>query len=519
MIDPAKLSATGRRAMAARDWNTVGLCGIELKRAAPGNAEGPFFLGVAQKAAGQPQLASQYFAEALQLDQKRYDAAIELAFQDVLLNRHAEARELVDRYRSQLGNSPLYLDLAGQTYMRMSLYQDARDLFEKALELQPGVEAFLANLAACVVYLGDIETAGSIYRKLLRKHPRHQRYHYELAQLKRATDDEHVRQMEAALRKTAAEPARNIFLYYALGKELEDLERWDESFDYYRKGGDAARSTMNYKVEADIDVMNTVIETCSADWLQRDAAAEPTHPAPVFVVGLPRTGTTLTDRILSSHSSVDSAGETQLLQMVLRQLGGAAFGAEPTPSLIRQAAGQPAASVAEGYLQAIAYRLGEAPWFIDKLPENVLYLGFVAKAWPNAKMVHLRRNPMDACFAMYKQSYFRFAYSLDDLARYYLAYDRLSRHWREVLGERLVEVEYERLVADQENETRQLLERLDLPFEEACLHFERNVAPVATASSVQVREKVHTRSVGKWKKYEQHLEPLKEALVAGGVAV
>lgn len=126
---------------------------------------------------------------------------------------------------------------------------------------------------------------------------------------------------------------------------------------------------------------------------------------------------------------------------------------------------------------------------------------------------------MDACFAVFKQSFFRFAYSLDDLAEYYLAYDRLSRHWREMLGARLLELNYEDLVADQESQTRQLLQNLGLDFEEDCLHFERNAAPVATASSVQVREKVHTRSVEKWKKFEKQLRPLRERLEQGGATI
>jgi hypothetical protein len=126
---------------------------------------------------------------------------------------------------------------------------------------------------------------------------------------------------------------------------------------------------------------------------------------------------------------------------------------------------------------------------------------------------------MDACFALYKQSFFRFAYSLDDLATYYLAYDRLSRHWRETLGSRMLELNYEELVADQEGQTRQLLDGLGLEFEQACLRFEQNAAPVATASSVQVREKVHTRSVGKWKKFEKQLRPLQDRLEQGGVTV
>jgi hypothetical protein len=190
-----------------------------------------------------------------------------------------------------------------------------------------------------------------------------------------------------------------------------------------------------------------------------------------------------------------------------------------TSKQIEIAAGRDPADIANEYLTAVSHRLGDEPYFIEKFPENVLYLGFIAKAWPNAKIIHLRRHPMDACFAVFKQSFFRFAYSLDDLAEYYLAYDRLSQHWRNVLGPRMLEFHYEDLVADQESQTRALLEGLGLEFEEACLRFEQNVAPVATASSVQVREKVHSRSVGKWKRFQTELQPLQARLEEGGVEI
>lgn len=492
---------------------------MEIKRRAPDNPEGPFLLGLAQKAAGRLQPAADYFAAAVAIDSGRYDAAVELAWQYVLLNRFAEANELLERYRPALTHSPVYLNLAGQAYTRLGFHEAAWPLYERALELQPDVESIEVNMAACGVYLGRTDEARTIYRKLLRKHPNHQRFHYELAQLGRAKNDRHVNQMLSVLRKASPDPARNIFLYYALGKELEDLSRWNESFEYYKKGGDAARSTMNYDVVDDVATMDCIIEVCTPDWLAEAPGAEKAGKTPIFVVGLPRTGTTLTERILSSHSQVESIGETQVLHMLLRRASNDNLGSEMSAAVIAAAAKAPAAGIADDYIDAVAYRFGDAPFFIDKLPENVLNLGFIAKAWPNARIVHVRRHPMDACFAMYKQSYFRFAYSLDDLAQYYLAYERLSRHWRETLGDRVVEVEYEQLVSNQERVTRWLLDRLELPFEQACLDFDQNVAPVATASSVQVREKVHSRSVGKWKKYARQLESLRARLEAGGVAL
>ncbi|HEY5654986.1 MAG TPA: sulfotransferase [Woeseiaceae bacterium] len=512
-----EISAAGRQAAVRRDWAQVSRCARDLKRMLPREAEGHYLLGLAQKGRGRIEDAAAAFSRALDLDDRRYDAAVELAFLLVLLNRHGEARILLDKYRPGLGNSPRYLDLAGQTYSRMSLHQEAWDAYQLADRLQPDVDKIQANLASCAVYLGKTDVAKNIYHKLLAKHPKHQRNHYELAQLQRASNDEHVRQMIALLDGADPDPAKNIYLYYAIGKELEDLERWDESFEYYLRAGNAVKSVSDYDVSEDVAVMDKIRNVCSAAWLADAPSAEGTTRTPIFIVGLPRTGTTLTDRILASHSRVESAGETQLLQMVLRRLGGAEQSRQITPAAIEAAATAEPRLIAGQYYEAISYRLGEAPLFIDKLPENVLFLGFVAKAWPDAKIVHLRRNPLDACFAMFKQSYFRFAYSLDDLAEYYLAYDRLSRHWREVLGNRMIELEYEQLVTDQDNQTRILLDRLGLAFEEACLRLDSVAAPIATASSAQVREKVHTRSVGKWTRYRKQLAGLKQRLEAGGV--
>ena len=488
-------------------------------RRAPAEADGPFLMGLVDKAARRTEGAARLFQQALSKDGERYDAAVELATQYLALNRYAEAHELLDRFRDNLQNSPLYLDLAAQAYFVMGHYEQAWPLYEQASRLQPNVEMFQAHLATCAVYLGKIDLAKSIYRKLLKRHPKHQQFHYDLSQLDHAHDDRHIKQMLKVLKKSASKPANNIYLYYALGKEYEDLGRWADAFRYYKKGGDAVKTVANYNVADDVELVDKIIETCSAAWLRDKPATRKTEKTPIFVVGLPRTGTTLTDRILSSHSLVQSAGESQLLQMVLRDGSRAGNQIGITIAQIEAAARRHPDSIAQAYVDAISHRLGDEPYFVEKLPENVLYLGFIAKAWPNARIVHLRRHPMDACFAVYKQSFFRFAYSLDDLARYYLAYDRLSRHWRTVLGSRIVELNYEDLVRDQEAQTRKLLQTLGLDFEEACLRFDQNVAPVATASSVQVRERVHTRSVQKWKKFERQLQPLREQLEQGGITL
>ena len=404
------------------------------------------------------------------------------------------------------------------------MHERAWPLHRRAVDLQPGVAPLEANLAACSVYLGKIDEARALYRSLLARNPNHQRNHYDLARLETVRDATHVEQMLGMLAATKLPPDQNIFLYYALGKELEDLERWDEAFHYFKLAGDAATSVSNYDVAEDVALIDSVIETCTAAWVADAPATTPaddTGHTPIFIVGLPRTGTTLTERILSSHSQVQSLGETQFLQMILRQVGGVPGLKGSTCAVLQAAAQQDIRRIAAGYLDAVRYRLGSAPFFIEKFPDNLLYLGFIAKAWPDARLVHLRRHPMDACFAMYKQVFtwsYKFSFDLNTMGAYYIAYDRLMRHWRYVLGERLVEVDYETLVSDQEVQTRRLLSQLGLEFEPACLEFDRNEGAIATASSVQVREKIHARSVQRWKHFERHLRPLQDILRSAGIA-
>lgn len=508
--------------MRRRDWATVQACAAGILRLAPQAPEGLFLLGLTEKAARRPNKAIAAFEAALQADPRRYDAAVELAGQYSTARRNARVAELLGRYEAVLENSPRYLDMAGTIYTEIGLPDKAWPLFQRANELQPDISLFRANLAACAVYVGEIERARQLFEGLLQENPQHQRNHYQLARLSRATDRRHIERMEAVLRETDLSPDRNIFLYYALGKEYEDLGLWEEAFDYYKRGGDAARSVMDYDVADDVAIIDKIIDICDEEWLAREAGPPPSSKTPLFIVGLPRTGTTLTERIIASHSTVSSIGETEFVQMVIRRESGVKGVEKMTPAMLESFAARDIALLTNGYVEEVGYRLGEEPIFIDKLPFNVLYLGFIAKAWPETPIVLLRRNPMDSCFSMYKQVFtwaYKFSYCLETLGEYFVAYDRLLQHWRALLGERLVEIEYEALVADQPAQTRSLLERIGLEFETACLEFEKHAAPSATASSVQVREKVHTRSVDKWRRFERQLQPLRDHLEKSGIVV
>lgn len=520
-----RISSIARQAWTRQDWATVDHCAAEILRRDGQNAEGHFLFGLVCKAAQKPAMATRAFENALAINRSRHDAAIELAGQHSMARRNAQAAALIAAYEPALSNSPRYLDMAGTIYVEIGLPERAWPLYCKANELQPGIDLFTANMASCAVYLGKFEEARAAYSSLLARRPDHQRNHYYLARLSKAKDDAHIRSMQQVLRDTKLPEDRNVFLYYAIGKELEDLGRWPEAFDYYRKAGDAVTSVANYDIDDDLAIIDKVIEICDEEWLREGRVTDPgVYPdrTPVFIVGLPRTGTTLVERIVSSHSRVRSLGETQFMQMMIRRQSGMKSIETLTADMIEGAAAADITAIGKGYLDAVAYRLGDEPMFIDKLPYNFLFLGFIAKAYPHARIVHMRRNPMDTCFSMYKQVFtwaYKFSYSLDHLGRYFVAHEKLGRHWREVLGERLIEVEYESLVANQERETRRLLDRLGLEFERSCLDFDRNQAATTTASSVQVRGKMDTRAVGRWKRFAGELEPLRAFLEDHGIEV
>jgi tetratricopeptide (TPR) repeat protein len=517
-----QVSMSARSAVQSKDWARVRVCAKEILKQRKNSPEGHFLVGLAEKASNRPAEAVAAFSRALKLDEKRYDAAVELASQYLTSNQYSEAVALLQKYETHLSNSPRYLDMAGTIYVNVGLPERAWPLHQRASELQPGADSLQANLAACSVYVGKIDEAKKTYRRLLGKFPNHQRNHYELSRLEKATDTKHAEQMKEILSSTKLSADKNVFMYYALGKELEDLEQWDEAFHYYKAAGDAVATVANYDVSKDLQLIDKVIEVCNRNWLTsgaKESMTDVSDKTPIFIVGLPRTGTTLTERIVSCHSQVESVGETYFLQVVLKRVSGVDSSESMSPAIIEAVSKKDIGLIAEAYLRAVSFKFGDKPIFIEKFPENILYLAFIAKAFPNARIIHLQRNPMDACFAMYKQSFFRYAYTLDDLGRYYVAYDRLLNHWRETLEDRLIEVEYESLVADQEDQTRILLKKLGLDFEEACLYFDQNITASNTASSVQIREKIHSRSVNRWTHFAEHLQPLRNHLEHAGIAV
>lgn len=341
--------------------------------------------------------------------------------------------------------------------------------------------------------------------------------YYNRATLRRQTPQRnHVAQLETTLSKAGTRG--EVALCHALAKELEDLGEYARAFRYLERGASARRRQLSYRVEHDLETIDAIIANFDAGSLARRPSR--TGPeGPIFVIGLPRSGTSLVDRILSSHSQVESFGELNDLPLAVMRAAGEA---PDRAALVRQAAHCDAAALGQDYLARIEGYGRTKPRFVDKTPLNLLYLGLIALALPGARVVHLRRDPLDSCYAMYKTLFrmgYPFSYDFTDLARYYAGYERLMRHWHAVLPGGFHELRYEALVASQEDTTRALLDACGLDFDPACLAFHRNPAAIATASAAQVREPLHSRSVGAARHYATELAPLRAALKAEGVNV
>ena len=412
----------------------------------------------------------------------------------------------------------------GMLYTQLERREDAVTCYERAAALEPDRAKHYYNIAALQRSLGDIERAEANFDKAIELDPTDWEAIKVRSELRRQTaDDNHVEVLEAMLDKGIADPRGEVHVCYALAKELEDLGEPDRSFGYLKRGADKRRSFMRYDVQRDIDTMAAIEETFTAERLAASNVGSENNEA-IFIVGMPRTGTTLVERVLGSHSEVYSAGElgnfaTVLMQQVRACVNGPQ---PPRDELVRLSVAVDFAALGDAYVKSTRPFTGRTPRFIDKLPLNFLYVGLINLALSNAKIISVRRHPLDTCYAVYKQLFveaYPFSYDLEELARYYAAYDRLMRHWNSVLPGVVYTVEYEKLVDDFEPEVHRLLAHCGLDYEEACLRFHENRTASTTASTVQVRQPVYRSSVGKWHQYSAQLAPLIAALEDEGIAL
>jgi tetratricopeptide (TPR) repeat protein len=407
----------------------------------------------------------------------------------------------------------LYATACGASGDHLEVVRVCRDLISSGA-LAPGLRQWLGNALKA---LGRSEEAVEAYRAAAALRPDLGIAYWSLADLKtyRFTDHE-LAQMQAAYDAPSMTLVDRYHLCFALGKALEDRGDYAASYGFYARGNALKRSEIRYQPDPE-RIATRQIETCNAQFLASRNGVGCQSPDPIFIVGLPRSGSTLLEQILASHSRVEGTKElTELPGIVLDLQGQSADMANPRyPGILATLDRAEFMRLGERYLEETRAYRSDRPFFVDKMSGNFRHIGLIHLILPNAKIIDARREPMACCFSNFKQLFAsgqEFTYSIDELARYYRSYLELMRHWDRVLPGRVLRVQHEDVVEDLEGSVRKLLDFCGLEFEPACLDFHRNARSVRTASAEQVRQPINRESLDQWKHFEPWLGPLKAAL-------
>ncbi len=444
----------------------------------------------------------------------RYDYA------RVLLERHkhARAREELDRLLAADPTNRSYRTTYATVLAGLGLNEEAVALYGELIGEAPRAAEMHLSIAHALKTLGRTGEAIAAYRMAAECRPDYGDAYWSLANLKtyRFSDGEIARMRDEEAGE-AVQLEDRFHLCFALGKALEDRGEYAESFRYYERGNALKQSEIRYRPEFVERNARLQRQVCTRELFAARAGVGCLSDAPIFIVGLPRSGSTLLEQILASHSQVEGTLELpDIPRMVADMLGRESEGDEPRyPALLAALPPEELRRLGERYLaDTLAYRQGK-PRFIDKMPNNFRHIGLIHLILPHARIIDARREPMACCFSNFKQLFAsgqEFTYSISDIARYYRSYLELMAHWDDVLPGRVLRVQHEDLVTDFEPNVRRLLAYCGLEFEPGCLDFHKTARSVRTASSEQVRRPINADGLDQWRHFEPWLDPLKAAL-------
>ena len=443
----------------------------------------------------------------------RYDYILAL----VDLHKHGKAREQAEQLIAADPASPAPRVTLASVLLALGELDESVARFRALVEEFPRDAEIAQSLGHALKTLGKQEEAVAAYRRAAETRPGFGEPFWSLANLKtyRFTDEEIARMRE---RESApgVQPVDQLHLCFALGKGLEDRREYAESFTYYERGNAIKKSQSRYRAPMHERSATRLREVCSREFFEARKGWGCDSPAPIFVVGMPRAGSTLLEQILASHSMVEGTTELANVPRLVSNLSGRdRMGEPPYPRVLGELSEEQFRRFGEEYLHdTLDYRTGK-PRFIDKMPNNFRNIGLIHLMLPNARIIDARRDAMDCCFSNFKQLYARghqFAYSQEDIGRYYRKYVEMMEHWDAVLPGRVLRVDHDDVLADLEGSVRRILDYCGLPFEQACLEFHKTERRVHTASSEQVRRPINRDGVDQWKPYDQWLGPLREAL-------
>lgn len=418
-------------------------------------------------------------------------------------------------------DSAFDFDILGVAYSRIGLHEKAKEQFLKAISLNSNESNFHYNLASSLKFLSEFETARNTYEKAISINPRHFKAHSALTGLGGITSqNNHIERLSTLISETE-DPVDLLLLSHALASEYEALNQHKKAFKILDEAKCRRIDQLGYSFNEDEEMFQSLTNIFSDANIQFSKGFD-TEKA-IFVVGMPRTGTTLVERIISNHTKVKSAGELHNFEILLRQMSQLSNTKIVTKNSMNRASNIDFFKLGQAYIESVYPLTGETDRFVDKLPLNVLHAGFISKALPRCKIICLDRNPLDTIVSNYRQifapqySYCNYSNSLETTTQFYLLFKQLVSLWQRLFPDNFCLVSYENLVNNPETEAKKIIEFCGLDWQAQCLEIHENTEPVATASAVQVRQPINNSSVGNWKKYDMYLLEVKRILKSAGV--
>tara|TARA_R110001592_G_scaffold337300_1_gene623461 strand:- start:52684 stop:54702 length:2019 start_codon:yes stop_codon:yes gene_type:complete len=489
----------------------------QLLQKDPRHVDALRMLGLIAAAAGDLDEAENLLRQALAGAPDHVPAMFELGR---VLKELERPEEAIDVYKAlitlQPENPRAHYRLAG-VLAPAALTEQSAAAYRRCLQLEPNHAGAWLGLGHMLKTLGKQQEGVEAYKRCLDLEPEFGEAYFSLANLKTYRfDDTEIAEMQTSLdSETLREPSRVNFLF-ALAKAHEDRKDYDTAWHYYEEGNAKQRLLVNYDPVLTETTNDELVAYFSQAFFSERAGTGNPDASPIFVLGMPRSGSTLVEQIIASHSRVEGTSELPYIGRLTKSLNRNRADGMRYPAVLSELEPRHFDRLGQSYLNmARMHRVEATPHFIDKMPNNFPLVGFIHAILPNAKIIDARRHPLDACTGNLRQLYARgqtFSYDQTDIGEYYLQYQRMMDHWDEVLPGVVLHVQYEEVVADLETQVRRILDYLQLPWEDACLNYHQSDRAVRTASSEQVRQPIYTSGIGYWRHYESQLEELKEVL-------
>ena len=471
------------------------------------------FMGILAFKSGNHDIAEKMLVRALMLDPTYSLVWANLAQVYSVTGQLDKAEKSFKNILNMEPNNGLIWADYGTVLTKLANYKDGKEAYLKALDFKPDSPRVHLSLGHVYKTMGEIDKSIDSYKNTISQNKLSGEAYWSLANLKTYSFSENeIKEMEQTLKEDMSDVERSQ-MHFALGKALEANRDFDNSFQNYFEGNRIKKEQIKYSSKDTTDNTKRILRFFNFENIKNIAESSTNDRDPIFVLGMPRSGSTLIDQIISSHSKVDGTQELPNIIKIAAELN--ANNKNSYPEILNEFKDSELSDLGKKYLSETSWARDDAPFFIDKMPNNFIHIGLIKTILPNAKIVDTRRDAMDTCFSCYKQFFARgqlFTYSLEDLGNYYTDYIRAMNHWHNVFGKDIFTVHYDNVINNTEETIKELIDYCELPFEKQCLEFYKSSRPVKTPSAEQVRQPIYKSGLNYWKNYEKHLNPLKKII-------